>query len=317
MASILFNTKSFIDFYILDDRITAKNKRKIRKTSKFFNNFSVRFIDVNTDRHFAHFPDLPKITRAMYSRYLIPELMPNLEKAIYSDIDVAFMADIKELYDMDLNGHIIGAVTSYRNKENINNYPATVIRLGLKDKNSIFASGLLLINCSKWKKNNVTEELMHLTNKLNAEQKLRLPDMDTLNKFFDGEYLPIDKTWCLIHKALKLNFEDAEIKKLIANQKIAHFSGGGRSKPWNNRNIEGAEYFWKYVPYTAFRKDIERINLEFNNLGMRKHYRRKYLNILIKIIVSKRKYRKLKKDPALFFSDSKNSFIKFLGRLYL
>lgn len=316
MASICANTKSFIEFYVLDDRISNKNKSKIKKTSRFFKNFSVEFISVNTDSHFGHLKDMPHISRTMYSRFLIPELGHNINKAIYSDIDVAFTADISELYQTDLKGYSLAAVTSY-NLHAINHYQKAAARLKLKNFDSIFNSGLLLIDCNKWRNLGITEKLVELAEKLESEGRLEFKDQDTLNKFFDGDYLCLDKTWNVMHKVLETNFSEAEIKNILSNHKMAHYTGPGIFKPWNNKNLKGAEYFWKYVPYTAFSKDIEKINFYFNNPGMVKHYRRKYLNMLIKLIVSKRKYRKLKKNPARFFGDSHNSFIRFLGRLYL
>ena len=45
-------------------------------------------------------------------------------------------------------------------------------------------------------------------------------------------------------------------------------------------------------------------------------YRRKRINILIKLLVDRNKYQKLKKHPDKFFSDSRSRFIRFLGRFY-
>ena len=317
MASICANTKSFIEFYVLDDGISDKNKQKIRKTSKFFNNFSIEFIQTNTGSLFAKLPSLPYISKATYSRFIIPSIKPELKKVIFSDVDVAFMDDIKELYDIDLGSHPIGAIPLYRiTKSEIDDTK----RLGL-NLEDLFMAGLLVIDVNKWNNANATEKLIEIAEKLASENKLRMLDQDILNKFFNGDFFRVDKIWCVIHKNLKSsNLTQEEIADMVKNQKIAHFAGNHSQKPWNNKNIEGAEYFWKYVPYTAFRKDIERINREFNKpvKPVRpKHYRRKYINMLLKLIVSKRKYQKLKKNPALFFSDSKNSFIKFLGRLYL
>ena len=41
MYSILCNTKSFIDFYILEDNIDEKYKSKIEKSLKRFRDFSI------------------------------------------------------------------------------------------------------------------------------------------------------------------------------------------------------------------------------------------------------------------------------------
>ena len=43
----------------------------------------------------------------------------------------------------------------------------------------------------------------------------------------------------------------------------------------------------------------------------------RFLRVIIKLLVSKKRYKKLKRDPVNFFKDSKSGFIKYLGRFYL
>ena len=54
MASILKNTSSFVEFYVLDSGISKKNKQKIINLNKFFKNFSIEFIEVDTDKYFKN-----------------------------------------------------------------------------------------------------------------------------------------------------------------------------------------------------------------------------------------------------------------------
>ena len=44
VVGILKNTKSFIDFYVLDSGISEENQEKIRSLKNFFPNFSIEFI---------------------------------------------------------------------------------------------------------------------------------------------------------------------------------------------------------------------------------------------------------------------------------
>lgn len=48
----------------------------------------------------------------------------------------------------------------------------------------------------------------------------------------------------------------------------------------------------------------------------RKHKNHRILKIIIKCLVDKKRYKKLKRNPKRFFRDSKNSIIKFLGKYY-
>ena len=248
MASVLKNTKSFVEFYILEDEISETNKNRILNLKKHFKNLSIEFINIDINKYFSALPELPCISKSMYSRLLIPLL----KKVIYSDVDVIFNKDVKSLYYEDLAGYIIGAVEEYRIKEIGNCYLERVKRLNLKGFKSLFLSSPLVIDVEKWNSDNITGKLLTLASGLALENKLVFPDMDVLNKYFDGDFKKLDKKYCVIPKALKWNFSNKEIKKIYKGAVSFHYAGNGDFKPWNNKKIEGAKYFWNIVGYTDF-----------------------------------------------------------------
>ena len=67
-----------------------------------------------------------------------------LKKVIYSDIDVTFVGDIKNLYMESLDNKIIGAVPSQRGKLN-NNYEEIKKKLKLSDSHHFFSSSNALM----------------------------------------------------------------------------------------------------------------------------------------------------------------------------
>lgn len=263
IASICANTYDFIDFYILDSGISKHNRQKICDTKQFFDNFSIKFIKVDCDKKFAHLPKLKHISRDMYSRFLIPEILPDCEKVIYSDIDVAFVGDISELYNEDLDNKVIGAVPNY-----VANLEKIKVNLHLSLKANPFCSGLLLINCKQWNQNQIFSKIIKQDLK---KYILTSPDQDLLNIIFAEDYLHLDLKYCQIPKHLHYpnNIEDG----------IVHFAGGGLSKPWNNKNIPGAEYFWQYVPFTSFADEIEEIYQSFTRKKKVKNFFHQFFNI--------------------------------------
>lgn len=310
MASILMNTKSFIDFYVLEDNITDENKKKILSISTRFRNCSIDFLSIFTDKYFDTFKICGHISKAAYSRFLIPTLKPELSKVIYTDVDVAFMDDIKKLYDINLNGSIIAAVPMYRKNKDV--YISTAKKLGLSN-NNIFCSGLLIIDCVKWNENDLTAKLMDLTKKLHDENKITTADQDAFNCFFDDNYYHLQIKWCIYPSMLLKEYTKEEIIDLTQDKGIIHYAGG--RKPWHHRKDEFANYFWKYVPYTDFLFQIVSMNKDPINTR-ELHYKQKYINAIIKLLVGREEYNKLKKNPIGFFNDSKSSFIRFLGKYY-
>ena len=125
MCSICYNTKSFIDFYILDCGIHEFNKKQLESLKEKFNNFSIKYISIDLKQ----FDGLKGYGKSnfidCYSRILIPEIVPEIEKAIYLDTDIIVINDIELLWKEDLGGYSIAGVLdiAYGNINWINNIP--------------------------------------------------------------------------------------------------------------------------------------------------------------------------------------------------
>lgn len=52
------------------------------------------------------------------------------------------------------------------------------------------------------------------------------------------------------------------------------------------------------------------------DIAYKYRHRKRFIRIIIKLLVNKQRYKKFKRDPGRFFGDSKSSVIKYLGRLY-
>ena len=52
------------------------------------------------------------------------------------------------------------------------------------------------------------------------------------------------------------------------------------------------------------------------DMAYKYRHRKRFIRIIIKLLVNKQRYKKFKRDPSRFFGDSKSSVIKYLGRLY-
>lgn len=255
MASILKHTKEFINFFVIDTGISKKNKRLIALQSKFFDNFSLEFIKIDPEKYFKNFPTLPFISSAMYGRYLIAELKPEINRAIYTDVDVIFTGDIKELYNESLDGFMLGAVPSQRGRLN-NDYFEIKKSLNLNPEHKFFMSGLLLMDCVQWRRNHIFQKLMTETKRLSKQ--LICPDQEVLNVVFNNNYKSLDVRYCVIHKLFKDCYSKDEINEILKKQLIIHYPGGGDEKPWNNKKLISAEYFWDIVKYTNFENIIVR-----------------------------------------------------------
>lgn len=188
IASICDNTKSFVDFYILDSGINEKSKANIKSLEKTFNNFSVEYIIINPEQEFKNFGVESYLSLAAYNRLLIPQLKPNLDKALYLDVDIIVMQDIKELFEQDLAGLALGAAIDQGNPEYI---AMLKNNLEMNEKAAYFNSGVLLMDLKKWRNDKVVEKLFKIEEKYRGN--LMCNDQDILNKYFENNYKILDK----------------------------------------------------------------------------------------------------------------------------
>lgn len=259
IRSLADHTKENLIIYIFDFGIKTHNKFLIKFDLKKFKNIQIKFVKIDKKR-FNGFPVKDSLPISMYGRYLIPEILSNYEKVIYSDVDVIFTGDIKKLYDVDLCGKPLGAVPSQRYRIT-DNYKRLKRKLGLSNNHKFFMSGLLLINTKVWIKNKFTDKLLEKT--FSLKDIVTLPDQEILNKVFEENYKELDPIFCVIYKIFNFCYQVDEREYLEKNKVIVHYPGKGRSKPWNNRNLLSGDYWWHYAKDSSFYNLILKKNHEF------------------------------------------------------
>lgn len=256
IASICDNTKSFCEFYILDGGISEENKKKIRALQKEFKNFTLEFILADVDKYFKDYPSRLHYTQAMYTRFLIPQLKPDLEKVLYSDVDVIVLADIKEMFDENIEDYPLGAVSEEFLGEKIKQ---TYINTHSLSKNhQPFASGNLIINCDKWRKERITENLLSID--VSGQEKIKYDDQTLMNIYFDDNYKQLNQRYCYTIQHYVCMPSDDVV--------ICHFNG--MVKPWQlNENTETKlmpylKEFWHYAKMTPFYEELHSKTLDNN-----------------------------------------------------
>lgn len=266
ITSIISGTSQPISFYILDGGISSRNKGLIWDIVKGTNH-SLEYITIDINQ-FSNFPSF-RYTLNMYSRFLIPNLKPDIKKAIYVDVDTVFVGDIKEIFDTDLKNNIIGAVPCLLETESPENYAKIKKKLGLPPppEHRYFNSGLLIINCEFWRNNDMTEKLLKRTNEL--LDILELPDQDILNVMFQNKYLELPQQWNIIADILPLYRNFSEYINALNGCFVLHFTGGNGVRPWINKGVVGERYFWKFASTTPFYQELKvelLLNISSNSL---------------------------------------------------
>lgn len=177
-------------------------------------------------------------TEIVYYRLIIPEILKEYDKAIYSDVDVLFKGDLSEVYNLDISEYEFAAVRAEKNT------PQTVCHRHFdENKNEfIYWSGFMMLNCKKFREENIFNKLIENANKFYG--RLKFFDLDLINITCDHIF-PIDMKYCVMqsiyyntyykdkseYRYLKGVYSDEEIEQSKANTVIIHY-GGEPGKPW-------------------------------------------------------------------------------------
>ncbi len=252
MQSVMSGTKEKISFYILDGGITPDSKEKIEQILTKTGN-SVEFIPMDL-KLFDKFPDIAHFSLNMYFRYLIPDLKPQLKKALYIDTDMVINGDIADIYNTDLGEYGLAAVPYLTEELKPSDLSEYKTALGLPAKHLYFNSGLLLIDCDYWRKHNISKTLMEKTAELH--DKLNMPDQDVLNIVFNENYKVMPRQYNLIVDTTMLFFNVKEFIKSLTGCFVLHYTGGKAVRPWMHAKVPYYQKFWELAKQTPFYNDL-------------------------------------------------------------
>lgn len=250
ISSLLMNAKedTFYDIFILHSEKKKLNKKQLDKIPQYFLNCKIQYrvVDGTFDSAF----EIRGITTPAYYRLLIPELIPEYDKILYSDVDVIFRSDLSDFYiNTDLEDNYIAGVNSlaYLIPENFAYYK----RMGINAEGIIY-SGNLIFNSRKIK----DDEIIHKFRKL-AKNKYKFQDMDILNIACKGKIKYLSPEFCLttyisnwaIYNRRELNklWSDESINRALLNG-IVHYNG---QKPWKGFCVN-FDIWWEYYRKSPF-----------------------------------------------------------------
>jgi lipopolysaccharide biosynthesis glycosyltransferase len=185
---------------------------------------------------FSYFKEVTHISRAMYYRLLLPDVLS--EKLIlYLDCDVLARQDISDIFETDLGMAVAGAVV---------NPFYDVSNAGLSTGELYFNSGVMLIDRERWIHSNITTNTIAY---LEANMdRVRMPDQDALNNTLKGKWVEINPTFnCQTsmlarHADFRKTISEKWDSKFLADPKIMHFSSSHKQWHTTSRIIYERDY---------------------------------------------------------------------------
>ena len=266
LSSLMINAKesTFYDIFILHPASEELEHEELDKIPSYYPNCKIQYIAV--DDTFAQAYEIRGITTPAYYRLLIPELIPQYDKILYSDVDVIFRDDLCELYSStDIQGYLLAGVNSlaqfvpayakyYREKLHLD--PARIIY-----------SGNLILNCKLMREEHTVDRFRELRGK-----KYMFQDMDILNIVCQGRIKLLPPSFCLStfisenavrHRArLSELWTESEILEGLSSG-IVHYNG---QKPWKGWCVN-FDIWWEHYRKSPFYDEKFYFDFFYNKLN--------------------------------------------------
>lgn len=186
------------------------------------------------------------VSVAAYIKVFLPELFPNIDKAIFLDSDLLIRKNIKELWKLwDTEDFTLGAVVNpgYIQDNKI---------FDLEETEITFNSGVMMMNLKNMRKENTSKQLLNFIEKYNDVTYLN--DQAAFNAVFKKRWKQLPIQWNVqyvfyIRPFSYFKIEKANVVQAVNNPAIVHFTS--KSKPWHKYNVHPVkeEYRRKLVRY--------------------------------------------------------------------
>ena len=159
MTSLVKNAgnNTFYNIYVLiSPDFTEENKEIIMSVEKN-NKEHCKIIMINMGDSYIGYDTNIRIPTAGYYRLSLHNLLPNIDRILYMDGDTAVFQDLSELITLDMKGnYILGFLDS--------SFPNLLEKYGVKNA-TVLCSGVLLMDLSALRKNNMTEKFNEFLDK--------------------------------------------------------------------------------------------------------------------------------------------------------
>lgn len=197
---------------VLYSDLSAKNREGFKKISKKIN-LDCRLISVNEQRS-KKYQLIHQITVETYYRFLLLNIYPDEERAMWMDIDAIVTGDLSTYYYDDFEDNYVMACPG-------NNVKKHLERLGLNTNGCYFNAGMIIFNLEKIRRDFNNDFLYEAYEK--NEARIKFSDQDVLNIVFADKVKqePNRRFNYIVTSGQKYSFK--EIKAIANDNVVIHY----------------------------------------------------------------------------------------------
>ena len=169
---------------------------------------------------------------AVWYPIFLPELLPELNRILYLDVDTIVVDRLDPLWDQPLDGYYLAAVTNVFME--YHRYYAEELGIPLSD---YFNSGVLLLNLSLMRESDFTQQLLGVVRARGPG--LMWDDQDALNLTVGTRRVALHPRWNVMNsfttrrQLAAETFGPVPLQEALTNPAVRHFEGPGQNKPWH------------------------------------------------------------------------------------
>lgn len=262
ITSIKMNMQatSKVEIVVLYDEISDEKQRKLLQIMEN-TRIDIRFLNVHEkisgyELFVTGTGNRSYLSKEAYFRLLVPQLLPEYDKALYLDCDIVVCNGWDAVFDIELSDKILAGIPDlwgnwecYDKRSELYRYRKQ--ELGLTNPLEYFNSGVMLLNLEVMRTLFQEGELI----KLAASRNWQKHDQDVLNYISTGNKLLLDYTWNLIECPSKKawnsvpNEQQEDYQKCCTTPKIIHYAS---RKPWIVKGVAREQVFWKAASSSPF-----------------------------------------------------------------
>jgi len=237
-----------VNLHVFTGTISRKSEARleqfIRKHGADYHQHTIpqdRFQDLQLHRkHFA---------KAVFYRFLIPDLVKDTDRILYLDVDLLIRRSLLPLFQTDVGDLPIAAVPdawpSYDCK-----------RLGIPEHLNYFNAGVMVMNLPVWRRDGIAASAIDFLLRHNGiEEKCRYADQDGLNAVLPGRWriLPEDWNFNIYHCSQDLKTMPENRRNILrSGPSIVHYAD--HRKPWlRNYGLPFQQEFLRNARANGFR----------------------------------------------------------------
>lgn len=243
--SLLANAKdtTVYDVFFLYPKKSPLDTVHLEKVFEIFPRHKAKYIGIGDDFDKAF--QIRGINTLTYYRLLIPDLIPEYDKVVYSDVDVIFQDDLTDIYNQTgLNEKYLGVVNSLAHLDrDRKKYYEDHLKL---DPTQIFYAGNIILNSKAIREVGLKDVFMSM-----IETQYRFQDMDILNITCQNKVQYLVPSFCVTtyfcqyankrRNEINQLWSDIEIEDALRRGTI-HYNG---RKPWSGY-CPNFDIWWEY-----------------------------------------------------------------------